>query len=104
MSIILPGEAKSTFGVHERYIYQLRVNLSLLRSDKKSHHFIDIPSEIGRCSLGVVDIPHFLFECPFYATRRAALAVSVIEIIQRNNLNHLGNHSKLYLYGHPSFT
>ena len=34
-------------------------------------------------------------------TQRANLAVEVIDILQRNNLNHLGNQLE-YLYGHPS--
>ena len=29
---------------------------------------------------------------------------SVTNILQKNNLNYLGNQSKLYLYGHPSIT
>ena len=32
------------------------------------------------------------------------LAVSVINILQNNNLNHLGNQAQLYLYGHRSLT
>ena len=47
---------------------------------------------------------HFLFSCPDYAILRATLSVSVINISQKNNLNYLGNQSKLYLYGHPSIT
>ena len=31
---------------------------------------------------------------------RASFAATVIEILQRNNLNHLGNLAELYLYGH----
>ena len=36
----------------------------------------------------------------FYVTQRANLLTSVNEILQKNNLNHLGNQLKLYLYGH----
>ena len=42
------------------------------------------------------------FSCPDYATPRATLTASVINILQKNHLNYLGNQSKLYLYGHPS--
>ena len=38
----------------------------------------------------------------FYVTQRAIFLTSVNEIIQNNNLNHLGNQAKLYLYGHDS--
>ena len=48
------------------------------------------------------DTSHFLFSCPVYAIQRATLTTSVINILQKNNLNHLGNQSQLYLYGHRS--
>ena len=105
LSLIRP-RIKSTFGKHDalglRYLFQLRVNLSPLRSNKMRHNFSDAPSEICECNLGVEDISHFLFECPFYAVQRVTLAVNVIDILQRKNLNHLGNQAELYLYGHPS--
>ena len=58
----------------------------------------DIPPETWECNLGIEDIHHFLFECPFYAIRRVTLAVNGIDILQRKNLSHLGNKSELYLY------
>ena len=97
---------KSIFGIHDpvglRYLFQLRVSLSPLRSHKFRHNFTDTPSEICRCNQGIEDTNHFLFLCPNYATPRATLAASIINILQKNNLNYLGNQSKLYLYGHPS--
>ena len=105
LSLIRP-KIKSTFGVHDPlglpYLFQLRVNLSPLRSHKRHHNFADTPSEICECNQGVECTRHFLFEYPRYANHRATLAVSVIDILQRNNLNHLGNQLELYLYGHPS--
>ena len=71
-----------------RYLFQLRVNLSPLRSHKSCHNFADTP-EFCECNQGVECTRHLLFECPRYATHRATLAVSVIDILQRNNLNHL---------------
>ena len=89
------------FGIHDpsglRYLFQLRLSLSPLRSHKFRHN-----SEICRCNQGIEDTNHFLFSCPDYATPRATLAATVINILQKNNLNYLGNQSKLYLYGHPS--
>ena len=84
-----------------QYLFQFRVNLSPLRSHKSRHNFADIP-EFCECNQGVECTRHLLFECPRYTTHRATLAVSVIDILQRNNLNHLGNQLELYLYGHPS--
>ena len=77
------------------------VGLSPLRSHKWRHNFADTPSELCHCNQGN-DTTHYLFSCPLYAIQRATLAASVINILQKNNLNYLGNNSKLYLYGHPS--
>ena len=51
---------------------------------------------------GIEDTNHFLFLCPFFALHRATLASSVIQILQKYNLNHLANQPQLYLYGHPT--
>ena len=100
LSLIRP-KIKSTFGIHDasrlRYLFQLMVILSPLRS----HNFSDTPSETCECNLGIEDIRHFLFECPFYAIQRVTLAVNVIDIFQRKNLSHLGNQPELYLYDPP---
>ena len=64
----------------------MRVNLSPLRSHKMRHNFCDTPSEICGCDLGVEDIRHFLFECPFYVIQRVILTVNVIDILQRKNM------------------
>ena len=49
LSLIRP-KTRSTFGVHDplglRYLFQLRVNLSPLRSHRRRHNFADTPSEI----------------------------------------------------------
>ena len=103
LSLIRP-KIKGTYGVHDplslHYLFQLRVRLSPLRNHKKHHNFADTPSEICECNQDIEDTSHFLFECRRYARHRASLAATVIEILQRNNLNHLGNLPELYLYGH----
>ena len=78
------------------------MGLSSLRYHKKHHNFIDTPSDKCFCDNGIEDTNHFFFSCLFYATQRATLASSVIEILQKYNLNNLGNQSELYLYGHHS--
>ena len=97
---------KSIFGIHEpvglRYLFQLRVSLSPLRSHKWRHNFIDTPSEICRCNQGNEDTNHFFCLCPFYAIQRATLADSVRIVLQNNKINYLGCQSQLYLYGHQS--
>ena len=106
-SLICP-KAKSTFSVHDplglRHLFQLRVDLSPLRSHKKCHNFIDTPSDICLCGHDIEDTNHFLFSCPFYTIPRATLVRSVIEILQKYNLNHLGNQAQLYLYGHSNIS
>ena len=105
LSLIRPKK-KNIFGKHEplglRYLLQLRVVLSFLRYHKKCHNFIDTHSDKCLCKNGIEDTNHSLFLCPFFATRRATLASIVIPILQKYNLNHLGNQSHLYLYGHPT--
>ena len=105
---LLRPKTKSIFGIHDplgiRFLLQLRVSLSPLRSHKKRHNFIDTPSDTCHCNQGIEDTSHFLFSCSSYAIPRATLMTSVIEILQRNNQNHLGNQLKLYLYGHDSIS
>ena len=105
ISLIRPKK-KSFFGIHDplglRYIFQLRVGLSSLRYHKKRHNFIDTPSDNCLCNHGIEDTHHFLFLCPFYTAQRTNLAASVIVILQKYNLNHLGNQSHLYLYGNQT--
>ena len=71
------------------------MNLSPLRNNKIRHNSADTPSTVQ-------DTSHLLFACTRYATHRANWAVKDIEILQRNNRNHLGNQFELYLYGHRS--
>ena len=78
------------------------MGLSPLRSHKEHHAFDDTPSGVCLCGTGKEDTEHFLFKCPFYAIKRASLATEVIPILIRNNLNHLSNDEKLYLYGNGS--
>ena len=41
-----------------------------------------------------------VFFCHFYETQRATLVTCVNGILQKYNLDDLGNQSNLYLYGH----
>lgn len=94
---------RSIFGIHDpvgiKYLFQLRVNLSPLRSHKMHYNFIDTTSDICHCNQGIEDTNHLFFSCPSYVTERAILMTSVNEILQKNNLNHLENQLQLYLYG-----
>ena len=50
---------KSVFNIHDpkgiKYLFQLRMNLSPLRSHKKHHNFADTPSDICACNQGIED-------------------------------------------------
>jgi len=98
--------ARNIFGIHDpagiHYLFQLRMNLSPLRSHKKLYNFADTPTDECLCGHGKETTFHFLFTCPLYAIHRGTLAANVIQILRNNNLNHLGNDIKIYLYGHYS--
>ena len=68
------------------------------------HNFDDTPSNLCHCSQGIEDTDHFLFKCPLHATHRAALATSLIGILLKYNISHLGNLVYIYLYGHGSIS
>ena len=97
---------KCFFGIHDhiglRYLFQLRLSLSPLRSHKFHQNFINTPSDIYYCNQGIEDTRHFFLVCPFYVTQRVNLLTRVNEILQKYKLDHLGNQFKLYLYGHDS--
>ena len=103
---------KPVFDIHDptglRYLFQLRLGLSSLRSHKKKYGFSDTPSDICLCRLGTEDTRHFLFSCPFYATKRAIMISSVHEILLKNNLNYPTNFPtnelNLFLYGFPTIS
>ena len=84
-------KGKPVFDIHDpglRYLFQLRLGLSPLRSHKYRYNFVDTPSDKCLCRLGTEDTRHFLFSCPFYTTKREAMVGSVKVILLRNNLNY----------------
>ena len=90
-------KSKSIFGIHDpiglHYLFQLRMNLSPLRSHKWRYNFADTPSEMCSCNQGIEDTSHYLFLCPSYAIERTTLVANVIHILQKNKINNSGNHS-----------
>ena len=104
LSLIRPIP-RPTFDVYDptnlRYIFQLRIGLSHLRSHKFRHNFVDTQSDKCLCHQGVEDTCHFLLFCPFYETCRATLITGVQSILQKNDVN-CDVDLKVLLYGHPS--
>ena len=95
---------KETYHIHDpeglKYLFQLRVGLSPLRHHKKRHHFDDTPTDMCLCNTGTETVDHFLFKCPFYASKRLVLAQTVVPMLINHNLAFLQNNVELYLYGH----
>ena len=64
MNTFFRPNANSIFGLRDpkglRYIFQLRVSLSPLRSHKFRHNFDDTPSDVCSCNQGIEDTNHFL--------------------------------------------
>ena len=54
----------------------------------------------GKSPRTIEDTNHFLFLCPFFATRRATLGINVIAILRKYGVIHLGNQSHLYINRH----
>ena len=100
--------SKSIFNIYDptgtKHLFQLRLGLSKLRNHKKNHNFLDTPTDNCLCKNGVENTQHFLFQCPFYTTHRAALSATVLEILAQKQLNHLANSERIYLYGHQSLS
>ena len=99
---------KRVFGIYDpegiKYIFQLRLGLSPLRSHKFRHNFIDTPSDICLCKTGNETTEHFLFQCPFYMSIRLILAEKVVPLLPPHNLAFLQNDTNLYLYGNENLS
>ena len=89
-------------GLH--YLFQMRTELSPLKSHKHRHNFRDTPTDLCNCLQGIEDNKHFLFYCLQFATQRAAMAINVMNILLRNNLGELANEVDFYLYGDSRLT
>ena len=64
LSLFRPAQ-KSIFNVYDpsgtKFIYQLRLGLSKLRSHKKNHNFADTPTDTCLCKSGIENTNNFLF-------------------------------------------
>ena len=87
-----------------KYIFQLWLGLSPLRSHKFRHNFIDTPSDICLWKTGNETTEHFLFKCPFYTSKRFTLAENVVPLLPPHNFAFLQNDKNLYLYGNEKLS
>ena len=99
---------KSIFGIHNphgtRYIYQLRVGLSGLKSHKKSHNVSDKPDDNCSFSTGSENLNHFLLKCPLFINQREKLRTTVNPILSDLASYEELDLSKILLYGHKGLT
>ena len=105
---IIKPEAHSIFKIHEpdnlKYLFQLRVGLSLLKSHKKNHNFNDTPNDVCCCGTGTESTEHFLLICPLFTRQREELFSTINPVLNSKlqNFSSLENTAKIQtlLYGH----
>ena len=108
LKIIRPVK-RSLFKIHNpngiRWIFQLRVGLSPLKSHKKSHNFQDTPDDKCLCT-NAETTQHFLLNCPIYDTLRINLLQTLNPILVMNDLQHLNDKemTRILLYGHEKLS
>ena len=97
---------RSLFDIYDpngiKWIFQLRVGLSPLKSHKKSHNFKDTPDDICHCALSAETSHHYLLHCPNFINHRNDLFLALNPIMIANNI-HLRDEQSLVhllLYGH----
>ena len=82
-------EKKTLYNIHDdgiKWIFQLRVGLSPLKSHKKSHHFLDTPYDTCNCSRRAETTCHFLLYCPNFTIHRKILFGIVNPILRVNDI------------------
>ena len=102
-------EKKSLYDIHDpsgiKWIFQIRVGLSPLKSHTKNHNFKDTPNDTCQCSLNAETPVHFFLHCPNFVTQRQALFQILNPILIANNMRFLDDKNllELLLYGHAKF-
>ena len=100
-------EPKLTFNINDRqglkHIFQLRVGLRLLKSQKKCHNFIDTPSDWGECN-SAPENTYYLLQCHLFHFPRIELINSITSIVSPYNLIDVIDNQVIYLYGHRSIS
>ena len=94
-------EPKLTFNINDRqglkHIFQLRVGLSLLKSHKKSHNFIDTPSDWCECNSDPENTYHYLLQCHLFHFPRIEPINSITSIVSPYNLIDVIDNQVIYL-------
>ena len=92
---------KSLFNIYDpngiKWIFQLRVGLSPLKSHKKLHNFKDTPDDTCLCSLNAETSQHYLLHCPNFFEYRNKLFQILNPILLANNMRFLEDKVLLHL-------
>ena len=106
LKIIRPAK-RSIFKIHNpngiKWIFQLRVGLSPLKSHKNCHKFLDTPNDECKCR-NAETTQHFLLKCPLYIVHRLNFFQTINPILLANDLLNLNDREmvRLLLYGHEN--
>ena len=101
---------KSLFNIHDPYgikwIFQLRVGLSPLKSHKMNHNFKDTLNDTCQCKRSGETSHHFFLHCSLYIDQRRALFQTLNPIMEAKNLQFVDDKAlvNLLLYGHDNFS
>ena len=82
-----------------KWLYQLRVGLSVLNDHKWRHMFRDTPSNLCQNCKEIENTAHFFLECTKYLRARQILHQSVINLHQNFRYINNDNKVKFLLYG-----
>ena len=97
---------KTIFGIHDslgvRRLYQLRVGLSPLLVHKKSHNFLDTPSDKCATCNRSENLEHFFFHCTRFTEERKVLFNTLLALYRSFDLLQPKEKAKCLLYGDSS--
>ena len=106
---IFRPEKKSLYDIYDaigiKWIFQLRVGLSPLKSHKKLHYFQDTPDDTCNCGLHSETTCHFLLHCPDFIVHRHELFEIVNPILYVHATGFVDDLKlvHLLLYGNVEF-
>ena len=99
-------KVKSVFDILDptglKWIFQLRVGLSPLKSHKKSHKFLDTPDDICSCTIDAETTEHYFLYCPHFNEQRRLLFQTINPLLLANNTRFLEDKDLIHLllYGY----
>ena len=92
---------RSLYDIHDpngiKWIFQLRVGLSALKSHKKSHNFQDTPDDTCHCTLSAETSHHYLLHCPNFINHRNDLVQAINPVMFANNIHFRDDQSLVHL-------